>query len=73
MFDRLVMPIYIIDRKIPETPGESVTHAAHGLETWCADQDISFKHCLGNAKSCYSLVLFNNICCPYYILIYTLL
>jgi len=44
MFERLVMPIYIIDRKFPETPGESVKHAAHGLQRWCADLKYSLMH-----------------------------
>lgn len=33
MFDRLVMPIYIIDRKFPETPGEFLQAAPEGQQT----------------------------------------
>ncbi|KAF4101555.1 neprilysin-like isoform X1 [Onychostoma macrolepis] len=32
MFDRLVMPIYIIDRKFPETPGEFLQAAPEGQQ-----------------------------------------
>ncbi|XP_062861037.1 neprilysin-like [Trichomycterus rosablanca] len=33
MFDRLVMPIYVIDRKFPETPGELLQAAPEGRRT----------------------------------------
>ncbi|XP_056094725.1 neprilysin-like [Rhinichthys klamathensis goyatoka] len=33
MFERLVMPIYIIDRKFPETPGEFLQAAPEGQQT----------------------------------------